>query len=154
MDPGLRDHLIGQASHSFHLTSVCVGQTRDQANSASNPHCRFFEWHDESRDPALHLRFSSPESGLTWHDLHQRLHVVILAEAGSGKSGELVRQAQELSAKEKFAFYVTFKELAQCLRELATKIRQQTPSGPQPELVVIDVSSCATPRRAATPQEE
>lgn len=72
---------------------------------------RFFEWHDESRDPALHLRYSSPESGLTWHDLHQRRRVVILAEAGSGKSVELSRQARELSSVGKFAFYATVQDV-------------------------------------------
>ncbi|EEF24218.1 conserved hypothetical protein, partial [Ricinus communis] len=72
---------------------------------------RFVEWHDESRDPALHLRYSSPESGLTWHDLHQRRRVVILAEAGSGKSVELEQRARELSMAGKFAFYATVQDV-------------------------------------------
>jgi hypothetical protein len=40
--------------------------------------------------------------------------------------------------------FLDFAELVQRLRELAARIRQRSPDGPQPELVVIDVSSCVS----------
>ncbi|WP_343654394.1 hypothetical protein [Paraburkholderia caribensis] len=104
---------------------------------------RFYEWHDESRDPALHLRFSSPESGLTWQDLHQRRRVVILAEAGSGKSVELIHQAQELSAAGKFAFYATVQDVAhrglnRALRRADQERLAAWKAGDQPAWFFID----------------
>lgn len=43
--------------------------------------------------------------------------------------------------------FITFEQLVQRLRDLAADIRQRaSPAGPQPEVAIIDVASCARPR--------
>src|SRR3954470_12480018 len=49
----------------------------------------------------------------TWSDLLQKRRVIILAEAGSGKSSEFERQAQTLRGEGKFAFYASVRDVAQ-----------------------------------------
>jgi hypothetical protein len=49
--------------------------------------------------------------------------------------------------------YLNFEAVAQRLRDLAVRIRSESPAGPQPEICVVDVSSCARPverRRSAS----
>ena len=43
--------------------------------------------------------------------------------------------------------YLSFEAVVQRIRELAARIRREPPSGPQPEVCVIDVSSCARPAK-------
>jgi hypothetical protein len=48
--------------------------------------------------------------------------------------------------------YLNFEAVVQRLRTLAARIRSESPAGPQPEICIIDVSSCARPiarRRSA-----
>lgn len=74
---------------------------------------RFHEWREGAID-APSYRWGLAFSGdlLTWNDLDARRRVVILAEAGSGKTVELVHRAQQLSAEGKFAFYTTVQDVA------------------------------------------
>jgi len=73
---------------------------------------RFFEW-QEGRDPgrqALALRgFSDGSFG--WPELLAKRRVVILAEAGSGKTEELMEQARLQTAAGKFALYATVQDV-------------------------------------------
>lgn len=75
---------------------------------------RFFEWRntdDELSDPDLLGRFGLSEGARTWADLLKRRRVVILAEAGSGKTEELKEQARRLSADGKYVFYATVQDV-------------------------------------------
>lgn len=73
---------------------------------------RFVEWRDEAVEPsALWWRFALSDSLLKWSDLQARRRVVLLAEAGSGKTVELAYQAKQLSADGKFAFYATVQDV-------------------------------------------
>ena len=47
--------------------------------------------------------------------------------------------------------YLSFEALVQRLRDLAASIRRESPFGPQPEVCVIDVSSCARPAERSKP---
>lgn len=47
--------------------------------------------------------------------------------------------------------YLTFESVVQRLRTLAASIRSTSPSGPQPEIAVVDVSSCAKPAKRYKP---
>jgi hypothetical protein len=75
---------------------------------------RFFEWRntdDELSDPDILSRFGLSDSAKSWDDLLKRRRVVILAEAGSGKTEELKEQARRLSADNKLAFYATVQDV-------------------------------------------
>jgi len=48
-----------------------------------------------------------------WSDLLKKRRVIILAEAGSGKSSEFKRQAQSLRGDGKFAFYASVRDVTQ-----------------------------------------
>jgi hypothetical protein len=50
--------------------------------------------------------------------------------------------------------YLNFEAVVQRLRDLAVRIRSESPAGPQPEICVVDVSSCARPvkRRQSAPK--
>ena len=50
--------------------------------------------------------------------------------------------------------YLNFATVVQRLRALAVRIRSESPAGPQPEVCVVDVSSCAPPvgRRKSAPK--
>ncbi|MFT0171489.1 hypothetical protein ACLKMY_21175 [Paraburkholderia mimosarum] len=75
-------------------------------------HRRFHAW---DKDSSAEPRYSWPgfeEHLLAWQDLHKRRRVVILAEAGSGKTVELRRQAEVLKGQGAFAFYATLKDVA------------------------------------------
>ncbi|MBC3911101.1 NACHT domain-containing protein [Undibacterium umbellatum] len=58
---------------------------------------------------------------LTWPDLIKKRRVVILAEAGSGKTTELVEQTRQQTIAGKYAFYATVQDVAG--RGLAKAIR-------------------------------
>jgi hypothetical protein len=74
---------------------------------------RFFEWREGlSVATAYGWRLGLSGDLLSWSDLLTRRRVVILAEAGSGKSVELEYQVQQLSAAGKFAFHATVQDVA------------------------------------------
>jgi hypothetical protein len=76
---------------------------------------QFIEWHEtevgELSDPEVLIRFGI-HRGTSWDDLLKRRRVVILAEAGSGKTAELKSQAQRLASDGEFAFYATVQDVA------------------------------------------
>jgi hypothetical protein len=84
---------------------------------------RFIEWRqtekDELSDPDLLSRLGVRDGAKTWDDLLKRRRVVILAEAGSGKSEELKGQALRLAADGKVAFYVTVQDVGRLSLENA-----------------------------------
>jgi len=69
---------------------------------------RFRELTDaESAQPDALEAFneSLAETGMTWTDLLTENRLVVLAEAGSGKTDEMRHQAQRLAADGKYAFF-------------------------------------------------
>jgi hypothetical protein len=76
---------------------------------------RFIEWRhtetDELSDPDILSRLGIHDDAKSWDDLLKRRRVVILAEAGSGKSEELRNQAVRLVAENKVAFYASVQEV-------------------------------------------
>ena len=69
---------------------------------------RFIPWTDKnSRDLEVLTSLSAFRDALTWEDLLARHRVVILAEAGSGKSTELAEQARLSSAAGRYTFSTT-----------------------------------------------
>ncbi len=75
---------------------------------------RFSEWEEQDApDADLRFRIGFPRGELTWADLLARLRVVLLAEAGSGKTDEMVEQARLLTAAGRFAFYATVEDVGQ-----------------------------------------
>ena len=74
---------------------------------------RFYEWRDSAAEIADSRRLLGLSGGtLGWSDLLTRRRVVILAEAGSGKTEELSEQTRQLKAAGKFAFYMTVQDLS------------------------------------------
>lgn len=72
---------------------------------------QFAEWSEtESSDPELRFRFST-YGVKTWDDLLRKPRVVILAEAGSGKSEELNAQAARKAEAGEFSFYATVQDV-------------------------------------------
>ncbi len=72
----------------------------------------------EDADLALHDTWFGDEFG--WAELLECRRVVLLAEAGSGKTTEMCEQARRLSAEDKFAFFLPLERLgrgslAECL---------------------------------------
>jgi hypothetical protein len=58
---------------------------------------QFFEWHEGAlSDPDLISRWQSDDL-LSWETISARRRVVILAEAGSGKTVEMREQARRLT---------------------------------------------------------
>ena len=73
---------------------------------------RFEEWSEtEASDPELRARWGFKHQDRTWDSLLTRQRVVILAEAGSGKSEELKEQAARKIAAANFAFYATVQDV-------------------------------------------
>jgi hypothetical protein len=73
---------------------------------------RFVEWLGKSESgPDVVARFGLSGQGLSWADLRKRRRVVLLAEAGSGKTKELERQADELRSQGSFAFYIPVQDV-------------------------------------------
>jgi hypothetical protein len=50
--------------------------------------------------------------------------------------------------------YLNFESVVQRLRDLAARIRSGSPSGPEPESSVVDVSSCAKPGKHRKPAKK
>ena len=69
---------------------------------------RFLVWTSkESADPDLLTYFWGTSTALRWEDLLAKHRVVVLAEAGSGKSDELEEQARLAREAGKYAFHAT-----------------------------------------------
>lgn len=69
---------------------------------------RFIAWREEEGSPIQRLR--DPRlyaDDIDWSELQKHHRVVILAEAGSGKTEELRAQARALASEGSFAFYTT-----------------------------------------------
>lgn len=75
---------------------------------------RFYKWSQDA-DGLAHSRYREAaglsDGMLGWIDLLAKRRVVILAEAGSGKTAELVEQARLQTAACKFAFYATVQDV-------------------------------------------
>lgn len=74
----------------------------------------FLQW-DEKEDPGneWYVRHGELIGALTWDDLLEHRRVVILAEAGSGKTREMEEQASRCMAAGKTAFYATVQDVAE-----------------------------------------
>src|SRR6266566_4568660 len=66
---------------------------------------------DERSDPALVAHFERTAGTLGWHDLLPRRRVVLLAEAGSGKTTEMKARARALKAQGRAAFYAPVEDV-------------------------------------------
>src|SRR6185437_10897711 len=74
---------------------------------------RFVSWNEEEGS-ALE-RLSAPWrnfEAMPWSELRKQKRVVLLAEAGSGKSAELKEQARAVSAEGAYGFYTEVKAVA------------------------------------------
>ena len=91
---------------------------------------RFFEWeekeHDELSDPDLLSRFGVSDGAKNWDELLKRRRVVILAEAGSGKTDEMREQARRLTAEGKIAFYATVQDVGRLGLDSALGLADRT----------------------------
>ena len=73
---------------------------------------RFVECKDDgSTDPNLVARFGRTDSTLGWADLLKRRRVVFLAEAGSGKSTEMIAQSRAVPESAGQGFYATVEDV-------------------------------------------
>ena len=73
---------------------------------------RFYEWREDGLDHSRYRAAAGLSDGmLGWAELLFKRRIVILAEAGSGKTAELTEQARQLSAAGKFAFYATVQDV-------------------------------------------
>jgi hypothetical protein len=72
----------------------------------------FFEWSEGQRsDPESRFWLRSAYDALIWEQLLAKRRVVILAEAGSGKTEEMQAQARALTQAGRFAFYATVEDV-------------------------------------------
>ncbi len=74
---------------------------------------RFSEWTEKSSPSESFLLFAADSNSLGWVDLLKRRRVVVLAEAGSGKSTEFKRQDKKLSDEGAFSFRTTVRGAAE-----------------------------------------
>jgi hypothetical protein len=73
---------------------------------------QFFEWREgKLSDPEMVLRFGRAADLLSWETVSARRRVVILAEAGSGKSTEMREQARIRTEAGQFAVYATVEDV-------------------------------------------
>jgi hypothetical protein len=73
---------------------------------------RFIEWREgDSTDPETLLRFRPSADLPGWDVVSVRRRVVLLAEAGSGKTEEMKEQARQRVAAGQFAFYSTVEDV-------------------------------------------
>jgi hypothetical protein len=74
---------------------------------------RFFNWGEQDKgDPEVTLQFAYDFKTSSWANLLQRKRVVILAEAGSGKSTEFNEQHRLAIANGKDSFIATVRDTA------------------------------------------
>ena len=76
-------------------------------------HRRFRPATEDDELPIRGLFDSELKLDGTWSDLRQKRRVIILAEAGSGKSSEFLRQRDTLRTEGLFAFYASVRDVAQ-----------------------------------------
>jgi len=73
---------------------------------------QFFPWEEgELSDPDAVLRLGRSVDLLSWGSVSARRRVVVMAEAGSGKTAEMREQARLRSEAGKFAFYATVEDV-------------------------------------------
>jgi hypothetical protein len=73
---------------------------------------RFFEWGEtEPPDPDFRRAMGLDDGGVAWEELLTKRRVVILAEAGSGKSTEMAERARLSAAFGRFAFHATVEDV-------------------------------------------
>src|SRR5260370_1361022 len=73
---------------------------------------RFIEWRQtEPPDPELRRAMGLVDGGLGWEELLSKRRVVILAEAGSGKSTEMKERARLLEADGRRAFHASLEDV-------------------------------------------
>lgn len=73
---------------------------------------RFIEWGDqEPSDPEIRRAFGLGDGGVGWDELLVKRRVVILAEAGSGKSTEMSERARMSAASHRCAFHATVEDV-------------------------------------------
>jgi hypothetical protein len=73
---------------------------------------RFFEWRDgELSDPDLLARWGRAKDLMPWEDVLTRRRIVLLAEAGSGKTEEMRDQVRFRTAAGQFAMYATVEDV-------------------------------------------
>lgn len=105
---------------------------------------RFNKWHDDTTQPLSRRReVRMSHESLAWSDLLTKRRVVILAEAGSGKTAELVSQAKLQTAAGNFAFYATVQDvgrdgLERTLRPADRARLQAWRAGSEPAWFFID----------------
>ena len=72
----------------------------------------FLEWHEGTvSNPDIIRRFGASDDLLRWETISARRRVVILAEAGSGKTVEMREQARLRTEAGQFAFYATVEDV-------------------------------------------
>jgi hypothetical protein len=75
---------------------------------------RFLEWKEgDDADAGVWARLRIADGTLGWPDLLKKRRVVVLAEGGSGKSTEFIRQAELQAAAGSDAWYLTVQDVAQ-----------------------------------------
>ena len=73
---------------------------------------RFVQCRDDERsDPDLVAHFGRTGGTLGWEDLLKKRRVVLLAEAGSGKTTEMKARAVTLAAAGQTSFYATVEDV-------------------------------------------
>jgi hypothetical protein len=73
---------------------------------------RFIEWSTKERpDPRLRIAMGLGDGGLGWDELSKRYRVVILAEAGSGKSTEMKVRARLMAAEGRIVFSASVEDI-------------------------------------------
>src|SRR6266849_2486501 len=84
---------------------------------------RFVEWENqEPTDPETLRAFGLDEGGVGWDELLLKRRVIILAEAGSGKSTEMAERARMTAASHHYAFHATVEDVGRDGLESALSI--------------------------------
>ena len=75
---------------------------------------QFFPWEEgELSDPDAVLRLGRSADLLSWERVSERRRVVIMAEAGSGKTAEMREQTRLRKEAGQFAFYATVEDVGE-----------------------------------------
>ncbi len=73
---------------------------------------RFFEWDGkEPPDPGIRHTFGLDDGGVGWDELLLKRRVVILAEAGSGKSTEMAERARITATSQQYSFHAAVEDV-------------------------------------------